>query len=274
MAKHSTSLPLVLTRALVLGAILAFPATGHAFVLRTTADGVPVHWPTVPITVYVDPSVTQLDPEALTAVECAFSAWASVSGTSAPSVNVAVGVADAIGYQAGAANRCTVRYEAAGYAPAGNALAVTVLSYEDDGTIVDADIVINGAANRQFQVLTGAEGGTPRGRATDATSSVFDIEEVVTHEAGHFFGLAHNNADTSVVMYYETDADTIAKRELTADDESGLRAIYPEDASSPAGCSMANEGARRVGSWAMVGVAALAAFVTRRRTSRRNQRLG
>jgi hypothetical protein len=258
----------------VLAAVIALPATAQGFVLRTTAGGVPVHWPTEPITVYVDPSVTELDPEALTAVERAFSAWESVSGTSAPTVTVAAGAADPIGFRAGAANRCTVRYEASGYAPAGNALAVTVLSYEDDGTIVDADIVFNGQANRQFQVLTGADGGTPRGRATDAASNVFDIEEVVTHEAGHFFGLAHNNADTSVVMYYETDAETIAKRDLTADDENGLRAIYPEDASSPAGCSLANGGDRRGGSWVMLGVAALTAFVSRRRTSRKGQRLG
>jgi hypothetical protein len=247
-------------------ATLAAPAVAQGYVLRTTADGIPLRWPVAPITVDVDSSVTQLDPAALSAVERAFSHWQSVSETSVPPVSVAVGAAGAIGYQVGAQNRCSVRYEASGYAPAGDALAVTVVSFEDDGTIVDADVVINGRPNRYFQVLSDADadGG---GNGDSVFGNVFDIEEVVTHEAGHFFGLAHNDAAPSAVMYYETDPETIGKRELTEDDKAGIRALYTEGGPPGVACNVAARTRGNHGLWWMVGIGAFFALAHRRHLS-------
>jgi Matrixin len=49
---------------------------------------------------------------------------------------------------------------------------------------------------------------------------------VVTHEAGHFLGLAHS-ADPKAVMYEAYSRTGLATRALTADDIAGICAIFP-----------------------------------------------
>ena len=53
----------------------------------------------------------------------------------------------------------------------------------------------------------------------------FDLQSVLTHELGHTLCIGHSSY-TNAVMYAETDAGTIWKRVLSADDKNALRAIY------------------------------------------------
>ena len=56
-----------------------------------------------------------------------------------------------------------------------------------------------------------------------APAGAFDLQTILTHEAGHFLGLAHATSETSVMYaFYAQDA-----RELTPDDVAGLCAAYP-----------------------------------------------
>jgi len=55
---------------------------------------------------------------------------------------------------------------------------------------------------------------------------VVDLLSVVTHETGHFLGLAHSlNGDATMFRSYAPSTDTL--RDLTDDDRSGICAIYP-----------------------------------------------
>src|SRR5262249_7789043 len=77
--------------------------------------------------------------------------------------------------------------------------------------IYDADMELNSADN-DF--------------TTDDTNVDFDLLSILTHESGHFLGLAHS-ADIHAVMFPDYMEHTTNLRTLTADDIAGICAIYP-----------------------------------------------
>jgi MYXO-CTERM domain-containing protein len=129
-----------------------------------------------------------------------------------------------------------------------NTLALTTVTYAVDSAVLfDAEIEIN---THDHTLSTAVP--TPAG--------AFDLESVLTHEAGHFLGLAHATSEASV-MYAYYSADT---RELTQDDIAGICAMYPPQAgSSGMSCSV---GAARSGGGPFAAlVAGLLALVWARR---------
>lgn len=100
------------------------------------------------------------------------------------------------------------------YADVSSTLALTTVTFTaDTGEIFDADIEIN-ATNGQLSV-------------TDPVPSrEFDLESVMTHEVGHFLGLAHAT-ETAATMFARYEPGTASLRSLTADDVAGLCAMYP-----------------------------------------------
>jgi len=98
-------------------------------------------------------------------------------------------------------------------------LALTTLSFAESGEIYDVDVEINTADHDiALEPLTGQD----------------DFLSVCTHEAGHFFGLAHSRVPGST-MENQLSADT-SMRTLEADDISGICTIYPPGREAPA-CS-------------------------------------
>ncbi|MFA6034852.1 MAG: matrixin family metalloprotease [Myxococcota bacterium] len=95
-----------------------------------------------------------------------------------------------------------------------NALAITTNTFfTDSGTIVKSDIEVNG----EFFTW----------RVLDSAGSGYnDIQNTLTHEAGHVTGLDHSS-DPKAVMYYAAKSGEISKRVLTQDDIDGVCAIYP-----------------------------------------------
>jgi hypothetical protein len=94
-----------------------------------------------------------------------------------------------------------------------NALALTTVTYDaSTGEIVDADMEIN---SHDFTIVAGAP----------ATPPAYDLLSILTHEAGHFLGLAHS-ANEGAVMYTFYRPGTTA---LTDDDASGICSIYAPD---------------------------------------------
>jgi hypothetical protein len=93
-----------------------------------------------------------------------------------------------------------------------NTLGLTTVTYDPDtGEIYDADMEINATAPLSIgdPVMTGA----------------FDFDSIITHECGHFLGMAHTGDDRATMYASYTQGSTY-KRILTSDDVSGLCSIY------------------------------------------------
>jgi MYXO-CTERM domain-containing protein len=166
----------------------------------------------------------------------------------------------------------------------GAVIATTVTTFSvSTGQIFDADIEINDApnANGKFTFTT-VDGPMCAPGAPVVNCVSIDVQNTVTHEAGHTLGLAHST-DPIATMAASAPAGEIAKRTLEADDLAGICAIYPrgaqtatsigdpirlEPAGSGCGCS---SGSGRFASalWPLVLVA-----LARRRASRRDHAAG
>lgn len=100
------------------------------------------------------------------------------------------------------------------YQDPNSTLGLTTVTFNvETGEIYDADMEIN-SSGRNLSV------GDP------VPPTGFDLASVITHEAGHFFGLSHATNPTST-MYASYKPGSTALRSLTADDIAGICAIYP-----------------------------------------------
>jgi hypothetical protein len=186
----------------------------------------------------------------------------------------------------------TVLFAPHGFAPAGNALAITLLSYDElTGNIVDADIVINGIhpfallppgaqpASGAAPVSTEGASSKSSGESDDHSnghsgdsakhSNAFDLEHVVSHEVGHTLGLGDVQDNHSALMYaYSTPGDA-SMRAPSGDEADAMDTLYGGSVQS-AGCGHASvAGARPLASdvWATLALwmGAGAWIVSRRR---------
>ncbi len=112
-------------------------------------------------------------------------------------------------------------WSARGNASSAYALTTTWFSTRT-GEIFDADMEIN-QQNWQWTICPDA--GCADGRV--------DLENTITHEAGHFLGLAHTGGgsgtgDDQSTMWACAPAGEVLKRDLSTDDIEGICAIYPE----------------------------------------------
>lgn len=93
-------------------------------------------------------------------------------------------------------------------------LAKTSVTYNDEtGEIYDADIEVN-TANNTVTITD------------DPRKIQYDLQAILTHEAGHFIGIAHS-ADPGAVMYASYSPGSTTQRKLTPDDVKAVCAAYP-----------------------------------------------
>jgi hypothetical protein len=88
------------------------------------------------------------------------------------------------------------------------------------GEIYDADIELN-EDNKTFVVCPDA------GCGGSVDLNTADLENTLTHEMGHYFGVAHTPDDSNATMWSEASPGETIKRTIEADDNAGLCAIYP-----------------------------------------------
>jgi hypothetical protein len=103
------------------------------------------------------------------------------------------------------------------YTDANNTLALTTVTFDpDNGELYDADMEINSSPGVAL-TLSGqvAPGG-------------YDFDSVVTHETGHFLGMAHS-PDSRATMFARYIQGSTSMRNLSEDDVSGICAAYPPD---------------------------------------------
>lgn len=102
------------------------------------------------------------------------------------------------------------------YNDAANTLGLTTVTFNaENGEIYDADMEIN-ATERNLSITD------------QVPANGFDLLSVITHEAGHFLGLAHATSPTAT-MFASYKPGTVSLRSLTPDDVAGLCAMYPDD---------------------------------------------
>jgi hypothetical protein len=101
----------------------------------------------------------------------------------------------------------------------GSAIATTYSWYNNNGALIEADIVFWDGG---FQFFTGTTG----------CSNGFYIEDIATHEFGHALGLGHS-AESNATMYPSTSYCNKANRSLDADDVAGVESIYGRRATTP-----------------------------------------
>jgi hypothetical protein len=152
------------------------------------------------------------------------------------------------------------------YAP--EAIGITTVTFDPEtGKLMDADIEVN---------------------IVDGDLDLGEVQYVVAHEAGHFFGIDHS-ADASAVMYERSPStSTSAPVALTVDDVNAICLAYPmtrslgacdfesEKGFSPVcggdiegSCSLSPRDRSPIGPMAMLFVAALGALVLRAKTTLR-----
>ncbi|MFL5364544.1 MAG: myxosortase-dependent metalloprotease, MXAN_2677/MXAN_2678 family [Myxococcales bacterium] len=111
-------------------------------------------------------------------------------------------------------------------------IATTLTTFRvSTGQILDADIEINNAPNAndsKFTFTTADAPQCPPGAPIVNCVSI-DVQNTITHEAGHTLGLAHSR-DPAATMAASAPPGETSKRVLGADDLNGICAIYPRGA--------------------------------------------
>lgn len=230
---------LVCRASLALACLLGLAAPAQAFVVYETSGGTALHWPpdARPVAT-LDPTFSEpFAPGAAEQLVARASARWTRSDCTRLEVQVVDGPACSGEDDDGINCLYTVSDSARWHAVSGpaqwesgsNQVALTLVHFDSRrGTIFDVDMAFN-AAYFEFS----AE------RACDPNAA--DLDAVVTHEFGHFFGLDHSLAPDATMAPTSGPGDC-DKRDLTADDEAGLCSIYL-DLDDSSGCAGGSGGA-------------------------------
>lgn len=211
----------------------AAASDASAFEVKRTSKGELVHWESDSVFYSVDPSVALNVEGGLDATMSAMSSWSGSVG--APELRAKVSDATSPA-KPGFDEKNGIFFIAGGYAPAGRALAITVLTYDNtSGRILDSDIIFNGKYS--FAVLADghARDMALRTASTDTITheeeipepaTVYDLHHVIAHEVGHSLGMNDEMAKRETLMYRFTAPNDATMRAPTDDDISGLAELY------------------------------------------------
>ncbi|MFO0676036.1 MAG: matrixin family metalloprotease [Polyangiaceae bacterium] len=200
------------------------PPPGECF-----SEGLPVWWRNscVGYSVQRDASRQVSRDDASLVLATAFTRWTNIScptdgrGTSRVSIDVRdLGFADCrlVEFNKTGPNQHVIVFRDDNWPHQGgtDTLALTTVSFNDKtGELLNADMELNTVQNRVSI-------------ADPVPSDGYDLASILTHEAGHFFGLAHSAVSTASMFARYNPGET-AKRNLAPDDVEGICAIYPPD---------------------------------------------
>ncbi len=229
--------------AVALGMIAA-PSAAHAFCRTTTVpvmadfqprpdkcwdQGVPLFWRNSCVSYSVQRSASRqvAFEDAANNISGAFTKWTGSScpteGTGRSRVSIDVrdlGPVDCgeVNYNQSGGNQNVIvfRDDVWPHHDSSNTLALTTVTFNPEtGEIYDADMEVN----THDQRVTLTDPVPPDG---------YDFASIVTHETGHFLGLAHSG-DNRATMYANYTPGATAMRNLTSDDVAGICSIYRPD---------------------------------------------
>lgn len=217
--------------------------TQHAYAFKIISfKGVPAYWHKTGIQIEMDPNFgsafnsTGCDESEPTGKACvtprdaiqrSVSTWKKVDGINIDANSVKLKSIPGIPNYDGK-NQIKFfkdQWETLPFAPPTSALAVTISTYGDNSAIEDADIFINGKYF-DWSIVNTADENTKH-----------DIQNVITHEMGHFFGLDHSSQNpnetnidlASATMFYASYLGETSRQTLEADDINGIKHLYTTD---------------------------------------------
>jgi len=251
LARRSRTAP-VLAAALA-ALVLAAPLSASAFCRTTTVpvppsyspargcftEGLPLFWKNACVGYSLQNSASKDTPlaEATRVIDAAFTTWSSITceATGAPvgiaASNVGAVTCSEVRYNKTGPNQNVIVFRDSGwpYSDPNNTLGLTTVTFNaETGEIYDADMELNAT-------------GTNLSTDDLVPASGFDLLSVVTHEAGHFLGIAHAT-DQRATMYASYKPGSSAQRTLNADDQAALCAIYPDTATRAVAASVDKSG--------------------------------
>lgn len=232
----------------------------QAYVIKKTKTGHAVRWSAPVVTLSVDPQLEDFFGKDVVhaSLTIATDAWRGMSNVP----DVVISDKPAPGYQS--SSRTNGIYLMNPWPFAKEQLAVTVSTYDLDGKMIGADILVNGESDYAF---------LPDGDDIPGMTH-HDIAAVLTHEMGHVLGLDESPDEPTATMYPYIRGGEVHQRTLEEDDHLGIEAAYKGvtfDSASKAGCTQASVlGARPSDStmqWSALMIAAV--WLGRRSVSRR-----
>jgi MYXO-CTERM domain-containing protein len=258
---------------------VARPASAY---VRAVADytGLPVYWssPCALVTIYLNGFTELTSDDVAKSIAGAAQAWSpdtvtcpgstSDAGSAGPSFEIITqfstgGPIPNVGGTAGSDGKNSLIFRTTEWDYDPSAIALTTRNTDPSGRIFDADIEVNALPSYQNgYVWANLDPGAP-----PASGGVtrMDLQTAITHEFGHFLGMAHTCFNPALdppprpvddqgqpvpdciqgadipeaqsVMWFLVEPDSSNKRVLTDDDVRGVCAIYPPTA-TPATCKV------------------------------------
>ncbi|MCK6569730.1 matrixin family metalloprotease [Myxococcota bacterium] len=201
---------MALAYAPALGTLLGW-SSASAYALKTTDDGQAIRWHDAFGYAISSAGARDLDDgRVVDAVHGAFAPWLRVDGARL-SISYAGRTETPVGFDPGSKNVNTIAWSREAWPFEPDALAMTVTAHQQStGRLVDGDILIN-EADYSWGLGGAAEN---------------DLVNALTHEVGHLLGLAHSDVPEAT-MFARAEPWETQKTTLAADDEAGLRALYP-----------------------------------------------
>lgn len=300
--------------AAAVGLVLALGALSpaRAYVREVTEQPpyLPVYWasPCVVTTIYLNGFTEMTSDEVAKSIAGAAQAWSpdnvtcpgpgSDAGAGHPSFEIITQLSTSAAVpplDGGTDGKNSIIFRTTDWIPdKPEAIALTSRNTDASGRIFDADIEINAVPVsvdpfRDFQ-WANLDPGAPAAVHGDQ----IDLQTAITHEFGHFLGLAHTcfaDGDAmrllddqgqpqpdcvdgaaipqaAAVMWYEVDRNNALKRAITTDDARGVCAIYPPARAAPVcaqnapddgcGCAASGGGSASSLAAALVGLALIA----------------
>jgi hypothetical protein len=229
----------------------------------TTVGTVVPTWREDHVVLVVDASFLAL-PNAKQVLQNALLAWTAVA-SELPDVELVDATVDANTLTAEAAKLDhRISFAANGEPRANGALAITLLSIDEKADkVLDGDLIFNG--EHTFTNVDSAN-------SVSSETRRYDLQNVLTHELGHWFGLGDDYVDTEATMYGYIEPLETKKRDLSNDDLTQVQVAYwrANNPSKNIACAYAVVPISR--SREGVGLGCLAAMLLLRRRSNQPKR--